>query len=121
MLFNSASFLIFFPLIFVLYWFVNQRNLMLQNLMLMAASYYFYACWDWRFLFLLIFSTLLDYFTGLQMDRYSDQKKKRFWFWLSVIINLGFLGIFKYYNFFAHSFADLLGSFGMKVDVATIE
>lgn len=121
MLFNSASFLIFFPLIFVLYWFVTQRNLMLQNLMLMAASYYFYACWDWRFLFLLIFSTLLDYFTGLQMDRYSDQKKKRFWFWLSVIINLGFLGIFKYYNFFAHSFADLLGSFGMKVDVATIE
>ena len=121
MLFNSIGFLIFFPIIFILYWFVTARNLKWQNIMLMVASYFFYAFWDWRFLFLLIFSTALDYFTGLKMEQYEDQKKKRFWFWLSVCINLGFLGIFKYYNFFIGSFAEALSTIGIKVNVWTIK
>lgn len=115
MLFNSLDFAIFLPIVFVLYWLVTNKNLTLQNTLLLLASYFFYACWDWRFMFLLMFSTLLDYFTGLKMQDASNQKGKRFWFWLSVIVNLGFLGVFKYYNFFAESFAEAISNFGLKV------
>lgn len=68
-----------------------------------------------------MFSTLLDYFTGLKMQDASDRKGKRFWFWLSVIVNLGFLGVFKYYNFFADSFAEMMSQFGMNIDPWTIQ
>ncbi|MBK6894443.1 MAG: MBOAT family protein [Flavobacteriales bacterium] len=113
MLFNTLQFGLFFLLIFVLYWFATRKSLRLQNVMLLVASYYFYACWDWRFLFLLIFSTALDYFSGLQIHRTPTRKGKRFWLTVSIGINLGFLGVFKYYNFFAESFAELVGRFGL--------
>ncbi|MFT3754048.1 MAG: hypothetical protein QM800_14620 [Paludibacter sp.] len=67
MLFNSIDFAIFLPIVFLLYWFATKGNFKQQNILLLVASYYFYGCWDWRFLFLLIFSTGLDYFTGLKM------------------------------------------------------
>ena len=121
MLFNSTSFLIFFPIVFILYWFVTGGNLKWQNILLLAASYYFYACWDWRFLFLLIFSTVLDFFTALKMEQYDNRKQKSFWFWLSVAINLGFLGIFKYYNFFIGSFAEGLSHVGININVWAIK
>jgi D-alanyl-lipoteichoic acid acyltransferase DltB (MBOAT superfamily) len=110
MLFNSLNFALFLPIVFILYWFLANKNLKYQNLLLLVASYFFYACWDWRFLFLLIFSTLLDYFTGIKMQESKSEKVKTFWFWLSVSINLGFLGIFKYYNFFATSFAKAIAN-----------
>ncbi|GEP92735.1 D-alanyl-lipoteichoic acid acyltransferase DltB, MBOAT superfamily [Chitinophaga terrae (ex Kim and Jung 2007)] len=115
MLFNSLNFAIFLPVVFVLYWFVTNKSLKLQNLLLLLASYFFYACWDYRFLFLLIFSTFLDYFTGIRM---FDAKPgmKRFWFWLSVVVNLGFLGVFKYFNFFSTSFAEALNLVGFKTN-----
>ena len=100
MIFNSLSFAFFLPIVFFIYWFIAKKNLKFQNYLLLIASYFFYACWDWRFLFLLIFSTLLDYYTGIKMFESDSNKKKRFWFWLSIIINLGFLGVFKYYKFF---------------------
>src|SRR6187402_3372776 len=106
MLFNSIDFAIFLPIVFILYWFVAKENLRLQNILLLVSSYFFYACWDWRFMFLLIFSTLLDYFTGIKIHEATNQREKIFWLWLSIGINLGFLGVFKYYNFFAASFAD---------------
>jgi D-alanyl-lipoteichoic acid acyltransferase DltB (MBOAT superfamily) len=121
MLFNSLDFAIFLPVVFFLYWFATQRSLKLQNLLLLAASYFFYACWDWRFLFLLMFSTLLDYFTGLKMEKSENNQKRKFWFWLSIIINLGFLGVFKYYNFFASSFADGLEQLGIQVNPWTLQ
>jgi len=114
MLFNTLEFALFFPIVFVLYWFVTKRSLRLQNVMLLVMSYYFYAQWDWRFLFLLIFSTFLDYFSGLQIHRTPTHAMKRVWLVISVGINLGFLGVFKYYNFFADSFADLVGNFGFE-------
>lgn len=117
MLFNSVSFALFFPLIFAVYWLLNKK-LKTQNIFLLIASYYFYACWDWRFLFLLMFSTLLDYFTGIKME--TDIKRKKFWFWLSIIINLGFLGVFKYYNFFISSFADAMSGLGINVHYSTL-
>jgi len=120
MLFNSLNFAIFLPIVFLLYWFVTNKHLNLQNALLLVASYFFYACWDWRFLFLLIFSTLLDYYTGLKMQDAENQKSKRIWFWLSVIVNLGFLGVFKYYNFFAESFTESLSHFGFQINPYTL-
>ncbi len=120
MLFNSIEFVIFLPIVFIFYWFATNKSLQLQNFLLLVASYFFYACWDWRFMFLLMFSTLLDYFTGLKMQSAENQKWKRFWFWLSVIINLGFLAVFKYYNFFAESFSDAISHLGLKVNPSTL-
>lgn len=121
MLFNSISYLFFLPVVFILYWFIACKNLKAQNLLLLGASYFFYACWDWRFLFLLMFSTLLDYYTGLKMQDAQNEQRKKFWFWLSIIINVGFLAVFKYYNFFAESFAGLLSGVGLKVNVWTLK
>ncbi|MEI8273797.1 MAG: MBOAT family protein, partial [Paludibacter sp.] len=121
MLFNSLSFAIFLPIVFLLYWFATQGKYKLQNILLLVASYYFYGCWDWRFLFLLVFSTGLDYFTGLKMADASNKKGKQFWFWLSVLVNLGFLGVFKYYNFFITSFADALTHVGVHAHYSTLQ
>lgn len=120
MLFNSLSFIYFLPIVFVLYWFVTNKSLRAQNVLLLIASYYFYSCWDWRFLFLLAFSTFLDYFTGLKIYRSEKQLTRKVWLILSVGINLGFLCFFKYYNFFAESFADLIGQFGMRPNIVTL-
>ena len=114
MFFNSLAFAIFLPIVFFLYWFVFNKNKSTQNAVLIAASYYFYSCWDWRFLFLLVFSTFLDYYTGIRIEKSQTEKSRKFWFWLSVSVNLGFLGVFKYYNFFANSFAELLTGVGFK-------
>ncbi|HQW69103.1 MAG TPA: MBOAT family protein, partial [Flavobacterium sp.] len=115
MLFNSLDFALFLPIVFVLYWFVFHKTYKSQNILLLVASYFFYACWDWRFMFLLLFSTLLDYFTGLKMCESTKLNNKKFWFWLSIIINLGFLGVFKYYNFFAQSLADSVAHIGITL------
>ncbi|MBF4465644.1 MBOAT family protein [Flavobacterium sp. LC2016-12] len=114
MFFNSLAFAIFLPIVFFLYWFVFNKTKSSQNTLLIVASYYFYSCWDWRFLFLLVFSTFLDYYTGIQIEKGKSEKSRKFWFWLSIIVNLGFLGVFKYYNFFASSFAELLNSVGVQ-------
>ena len=121
MLFNSLNFAVFLPIVFILYWFATKGNLKLQNILLLVSSYFFYACWDWRFLFLLIFSTLLDYFTGIKMSDAKNQNSKKFWFWLSISVNLGFLGVFKYYNFFAESFASALDNIGLNVNPWTLK
>ncbi|PXY42017.1 membrane-bound O-acyltransferase family protein [Flavobacterium cheongpyeongense] len=114
MFFNSIAFAIFLPIVFFLYWFVFNKTKSTQNALLIIVSYYFYSCWDWRFLFLLVFSTFLDYYTGIQIEKGKSEKSRKFWFWLSILVNLGFLGIFKYYNFFAASFSELLNSVGLK-------
>lgn len=121
MLFNSLNFVIFLPIVFIFYWFVAKGNLRLQNIFLLISSYFFYACWDWRFLFLLIFSTLLDYYTGIKMSDAKNEKIKKFWFWLSISVNLGFLGVFKYYNFFAESFASGLNNIGLNINPWTLK
>lgn len=121
MLFNSLHFALFLPVVFFLYWFVAHKHYQQQNILLLLSSYFFYACWDWRFLFLLVFSTVLDYSTGIQMELAKSAKRKQFWFWLSISINLGFLGIFKYYNFFASSFASALSGIGLYVSPWTLK
>lgn len=120
MLFNSLNFFIFLIIVFFLYWFVTNKNLKLQNLLLLVSSYYFYACWDWRFLFLLAFSTGLDFYTGLKIAEAPEKSKKKMWLWISIGINLGFLGFFKYYNFFITSFAEAAAQLGMHMDPFTL-
>jgi alginate O-acetyltransferase complex protein AlgI len=121
MLFNSPNFAIFLPIVFILYWSTTKGNLRQQNVLLLVSSYFFYACWDWRFLFLLIFSTLLDYYTGIRISDAKNQASKKFWFWLSICVNVGFLGVFKYYNFFAESFANAIAKFGLQVNPWTLK
>jgi len=95
---------------------LDKRSLKVQNLILLIASYYFYSCWDYRFLFLLIFSTFLDYYTGIKISDSTNNREKKIWFWTSVLTNIGFLAIFKYFNFFANSFKDALLQVGLSVD-----
>lgn len=121
MLFNSLHFAIFLPIVFALYWFFTKRNLRGQNLLLLIASLYFYGCWDYRFLFLLVFSILLDYFSGIQISVARSKYSKRFWLWLSISINLGFLGIFKYYNFFVESFSHGLSLVGLNMNLRSLQ
>jgi alginate O-acetyltransferase complex protein AlgI len=112
MLFNSVDFAIFLPIIFVLYWFVANRNLKLQNLLIVLASYVFYGWWDWRFLSLILFSTIVDYLVGLELSKQENKTKRKILLWTSILVNLGFLGFFKYYNFFLDNFITAFTFFG---------
>ncbi len=114
MLFNSFEFLIFLPTVFLLYWFVFQKNLRVQNLLLLISSYVFYGWWDYRFLSLIFLSTVVDYFVGLKIHDSNDKKIKKSYLWISILFNLGLLGFFKYFNFFIDSWIDLLGAIGYE-------
>jgi len=120
MQFTSFQFLLFLPIVFLLYYLIGTRRFKAQNVMLLIASYYFYGSWDYRFLFLLIFSTTLDYFSGIQIFRSKTQSRKKFFLIASIIINLGFLGYFKYYNFFINEFVTLLNTMGFNASVNTL-
>lgn len=104
MLFNSIDFLIFLPIVFVLYWIINHYSIRLRNLFLIVASYVFYGWWDWRFLSLIIFSSVVDYIVGLRLNSATKTSHRKLLLIISLSINLGFLGFFKYYNFFVDSF-----------------
>lgn len=108
MLFNSLEFAIFLPIVFLLYWFIAYKNLSVQNFLIVLASYVFYGWWDWRFLALIIFSTIVDYSVGRMLKCQENQAKRKVLLWSSIIVNLGFLGVFKYYNFFLDSLYTLM-------------
>src|SRR5688572_25788743 len=112
MLFNSSIFLIFFILFFFLYWFVWGKNLKKQNILILVGSYIFYGWWDWRFVFLLLASTIIDYAFGMLI--YERPNHKKSFLWLSIVNNLAILGFFKYYGFFADSFRELFLGFGIQ-------
>ncbi|MDN3687705.1 MBOAT family O-acyltransferase [Cyclobacterium jeungdonense] len=116
MLFNSIEFLIFLPLVFILYWFVFNKDIRIQNLWVLVASYIFYGWWDYRFLSLIAFSSLVDYFIGIQLSRNQKEEQRKWLVAASMVVNIGFLGFFKYYNFFAESFADAFTFFGRSMD-----
>ena len=120
MLFNSLDFAIFLPIVFILYWFVAQNNLKLQNALIVASSYVFYGWWDWRFLSLILFSTVVDYLIGQQLRTEKQQSKRKVLLWTSIIVNLGFLGFFKYYNFFLENFVEAFSLFGMQVNANSL-
>ena len=119
MLFNSINFAIFLPVVFILYWFFAKNNLKVQNALLLVSSYVFYGWWDYRFLFLLVFSTFLDFYTGLKIYNGANKKIKKTWLIISIGINLGFLCFFKYFNFFIDSFVPLIEAIGFKTHIWT--
>jgi len=112
MLFNSIEFAIFLPIVFFLYWFVINKNLKAQNLLVLISSYIFYGWWDWRFLSLIIFSSFTDYSVGIALSKEKNSTKRKLLLLTSIFVNIGFLGFFKYWNFFAESFADAFTLFG---------
>ncbi|MFT4698462.1 MAG: alginate O-acetyltransferase complex protein AlgI [Flavobacteriaceae bacterium] len=120
MLFNSIDFAIFLPTIFILYWFVTNKNLKLQNLLILISSYIFYGWWDWRFLSLIIFSTIIDYLIGVSLSKQENQTKRKMLLWTSILVNLGFLGFFKYYNFFLDNFITAFSFFGTEINANSL-
>ena len=120
MVFNSIDFAIFLPIVFFLYWLVTNSNLKLQNALIVAASYLFYGWWDWRFLSLILFSTIVDYSVGVALSKEENQAKRKTLLWISILINLGFLGFFKYYNFFLDNFVEAFSFFGTKTPAHSI-
>ncbi len=120
MLFNSFEFFIFLPIIFTLYWFVTNQNLKFQNILIIAGSYLFYGWWDWRFLSLIIFSSLVDFSIGMLLEKEINIKKRKLLLWTSICVNIGFLGFFKYYNFFIESFVNSFSYFGYEIKANTL-
>lgn len=115
MLFNSLDFAVFFPVVFVIYWFLVNRNLRLQNIFIVASSYLFYGWWDWRFLSLIFISTMVDYSVGLGLSRKKDPVTRKLLLWTSIAVNIGLLGFFKYYNFFQDNFVTAFSFFGSEI------
>ena len=120
MLFNSIDFAIFLPIVFILYWFATGKKLKLQNFLIVTTSYLFYGWWDWRFLSLILFSTVVDYTIGRKLRTEENQTKRKIFLWTSILINLGFLGFFKYYNFFLDNFITAFSFFGTEIKANTL-
>lgn len=121
MLFNSIDFALFLPIVFALYWMLRNTSLKLQNLLIVLASYFFYGWWDWRFLGLIVFSTLVDFTIGNALRKTENKGKRKYLLWTSILVNLGFLGFFKYYNFFLENFIDAFALFGSSFEASTLQ
>jgi D-alanyl-lipoteichoic acid acyltransferase DltB (MBOAT superfamily) len=121
MLFNSFDFALFLPIVFILYWFICNKNLKLQNTLIVITSYVFYGWWDWRFLSLILFSTLVDYSVGLSLKNETKSTRRKAYLLISIIVNLGFLGFFKYYNFFLDNFIQAFSFFGYSIKANSLQ
>ncbi|MBU3011830.1 MBOAT family protein [Polaribacter vadi] len=115
MFFNSIDFAVFFPIVFVLYWFFS-KNLTKRNLLILGASYLFYGWWDWRFLVLILISSLVDFIIGIKLYESTSKKQKNIYLIISLFVNLGLLVYFKYTNFFIETFVESFIFFGKKID-----
>jgi D-alanyl-lipoteichoic acid acyltransferase DltB (MBOAT superfamily) len=121
MLFNSFEYALFLPIVFILYWFIFNKNLKAQNFLLLVVSYVFYGWWDWRFLSLIAFSSLVDYIAGLKIESNEKRSTRRLFLTISLLTNLGFLGVFKYFNFFSQSLADGFAQMGYTIHPLTLD
>ena len=121
MLFNSIDFALFLPLVFLVYWLVLGQYFKAQNLWLFVASYFFYGWWDERFLSLIFFSTVVDFWVGRRLGTTTAPNQRRALLWVSVVVNLGLLGFFKYYNFFLEHFVAAFSFFGAPIQASTLE
>lgn len=121
MLFNSYDFLVFMPLFFVFYWTLFRKNLKAQNLFILLGSYIFYGWWDWRFLSLIAFSSLVDYLVGIGLGKTNVAQKRKLLLGLSIAVNLGLLGFFKYFNFFLDSTIQMVNAFGFQANPFSLQ
>jgi len=120
LLFNSFEFAVFLPCVFFLYWFCAAKNIKLQNSLIVVSSYFFYGWWDYRFLILILISTLEDFFVALKIYKTNDEKKRKLWLLISIAVNIGILGFFKYYNFFIENFAAVFTIFGISPNIKSL-
>ena len=116
MLFNSLDFAIFLPVVFIFYWFVLNDSVRLQNILIVVASYIFYGWWDWRFLSLIFFSSVVDYLVGLSLSKTEKGFFRTCLLVVSIVANIGLLGFFKYYNFFIDSFDSIFSLMGYSIN-----
>ena len=121
MLFNSISFAIFLTIVFILHWFVMNKNSKSQNVLLVVASFVFYALWDWRFLLLMLVSKSIDFISTIQISRSADARKRKRFLLLSIFVNVAILGFFKYFNFFADSFSHVFSFLGFNVSTSSLQ
>jgi D-alanyl-lipoteichoic acid acyltransferase DltB (MBOAT superfamily) len=120
MLFNSIDFAIFFPVFFLLYWFVFNKNVTQQNVLTLLASMLFYGWWDWWFLLLLLVSSGIDFLSGYLMGKTTDKRRRKLLLMMSLVTNLGILGFFKYFNFFVDNFVSAFRLFGAELQPTTL-
>lgn len=120
MLFNSFEFIVFFALVFLMHWFVFKKSYYSQNILILISSYFFYAWWDYRFLSLIILSTVTDYTIGIYLGKTVKDKIRKRLLFCSLLFNLGLLGVFKYYNFFIESFIEGFSFFNVQTSLSTI-
>tara|TARA_R110001592_G_scaffold105385_3_gene296336 strand:+ start:107839 stop:109281 length:1443 start_codon:yes stop_codon:yes gene_type:complete len=120
-LFNSYEFLLFFLVVFLFYWFVFQKKLKAQNAFILITSYVFYGWWDWRFLGLILFSSIVDFICGLKIGKEQNSFKRKVFLGISLGVNLGLLGFFKYFNFFIASTVDLINAIGFQASPYTLQ
>ena len=120
MLFNSIEFAIFLPSIFIIYWFVT-KTIKQQNILILLSSYLFYGWWDWRFLSLIFFSTIIDFQIGKSLEKNEKPLTRKYLLWISVLINIGFLGFFKYYNFFIDNFISAFSTLGIELSYQSLQ
>ncbi|MFW6310543.1 MAG: MBOAT family O-acyltransferase, partial [Prolixibacteraceae bacterium] len=120
MLFNSLVFFAFLTIVFILYWFFRNQ-LKLQNFIVLISSYVFYGWWDWRFLSLIVISSVADYFIGLWLHRAEDKHKRKLLLAISILVNIGILGFFKYFNFFIDSATDFINQFGFQANPTSLQ
>lgn len=104
MLFNSFDFGVFLIAVYLAYWLIGSTNRIYQNVLLLASSYFFYGFWDWRFLCLLLASSLLDFYAGIKIEQATSARKKRLFLYFSIFWNLGIFFLFKYFDFFIDNF-----------------
>ncbi len=121
MFFNSFAFAMFLPVTYIAYWLLQRRGVQAQNVLLLIASYFFYGCWDWRFLGLIIVSSGIDYFVAIRLEATDNARARKSLLWISIIANLGILGFFKYFGFFVESFADAVESVGFQPHIHTLQ
>lgn len=128
MLFNSIDFFLFLPTVFLLYWFVFNRSLGWQNFFVVVVSYVFYGWWDWKFLLLIALTSFCSWLSGIWMGEKDRETcpvsglrgHRRFVMVANIVLNLGILGYFKYYNFFVDSFIQAFGGLGLNLHYLTI-
>lgn len=120
MLFNSLDFAVFLPVVFLIYWLIDGRSLKLQNSLIVVSSYIFYGWWDWRFLSLIFLSTLVDFFIGLKLESEANENKRKLLLFFSLLFNLGFLGFFKYFNFFLDNVSYAFSFMGMPLNCSAM-
>ena len=120
MLFNSIEFLIFLTSIFIIYWFVT-KTIKQQNIVILLSSYLFYGWWDWRFLSLIFLSTVIDFLIGKALVKNREKLNRKYLLWISILINIGFLGFFKYYNFFIDNFIYAFSTLGIELNYQSLK